>query len=140
MKQSKIKLIGTAAIYLILMLGIAWFSAMKNEESIKDKSKIAFLTAIKQEKELFIPQVIINFNPSSANRIPVEEKIDWSAQFYLAMEDSCRHRFDSIFREEMKKQGIEFESEEDLHESEPVQKIDPRLAVLSKLLNDTQDN
>ncbi len=42
--------------------------------------------------------------------------------------------------EEMKKQGIEFESEEDLHESEPVQKIDPRLAVLSKLLNDTQDN
>ena len=85
MKQSKIKLIGTAAIYLILMLGIAWFSAMKNEESIKDKSKIAFLTAIKQEKELFIPQVIINFNPSSTNRIPVEEKIDWSAQFYLAM-------------------------------------------------------
>ena len=106
MKQSKIKLIGTAAIYLILMLGIAWFSAMKNEESIKDKSKIAFLTAIKQEKELFIPQVIINFNPSSTNRIPVEEKIDWSAQFYLAMEDSCRHRFDSIFREEMKKQGL----------------------------------
>ena len=101
MKQSKIKLIGTAAIYLILMLGIAWFSAMKNEESIKDKSKIAFLTAIKQEKELFIPQVIINFNPSSTNRIPVEEKIDWSAQFYLAMEDSCRHRFDSIFREEI---------------------------------------
>ena len=42
--------------------------------------------------------------------------------------------------EEMKKQGIEFESEEDLHESEPVQEIDPRLAVLSKLLNDTQDN
>ena len=42
--------------------------------------------------------------------------------------------------EEMKNQGIEFESEEDLHESEPVQKIDPRLAVLSKLLNDTQDN
>lgn len=29
-----------------------------------------------------------------------------SAQFYLAMEDSCRHRFDSIFREEMKKQGL----------------------------------
>ena len=42
--------------------------------------------------------------------------------------------------EEMKKKGIEFETEEDLHESEPVQKIDPRLAVLSKLLNDTQDN
>ena len=38
MKQSKIKLIGTAAIYLILMLGIAWFSAMKNEERIKEKN------------------------------------------------------------------------------------------------------
>ena len=41
--------------------------------------------------------------------------------------------------EEMKKQGIEFETEEDLHESEPEVKVDPRLAVLSKLLNDTQD-
>ena len=42
--------------------------------------------------------------------------------------------------EEMKKKGIEFETEEDLHESEAEPKVDPRLAVLSKLLNDTQDN
>ena len=41
--------------------------------------------------------------------------------------------------EEMKKKGIELETEEDLHESEPEVKVDPRLAVLSKLLNDTQD-
>ena len=40
----------------------------------------------------------------------------------------------------MKKKGIEFETEEDLHESEAEPKVDPRLAVLSKLLNDTQDN
>ena len=40
---------------------------------------------------------------------------------------------------EMKKKGIDFETEEDLHESEPEVKVDPRLAVLSKLLNDTQD-
>ena len=42
--------------------------------------------------------------------------------------------------EEMKKKGIEFETEEDLQESEAAPKVDPRLAVLSKLLNDTQDN
>lgn len=42
--------------------------------------------------------------------------------------------------EQLKKQGIEFETEEDLHESESEPKVDPRLAVLSKLLNDTQDN
>ena len=41
--------------------------------------------------------------------------------------------------EEMKKQGIEFETEEDLHESEPEVKVDPRLAVFPKWQNDTQD-
>ena len=43
--------------------------------------------------------------------------------------------------EELKKQGIEFESEEDFQESATeTQKVDPRLAVLSKLLNDTQND
>ncbi|HAX72808.1 MAG TPA: hypothetical protein DCY20_04735 [Firmicutes bacterium] len=45
--------------------------------------------------------------------------------------------------DEMKKRGIELESEEDLDASAPEETaapIDPRLAVLSKLLNDTQDN
>ena len=42
--------------------------------------------------------------------------------------------------DELKKQGIELESEDDLHESKSeVPKVDPRLAVLSKLLNDTQE-
>jgi len=42
--------------------------------------------------------------------------------------------------EELKKQGIELESEDDLHESiDDKPKVDPRLAVLSKLLNDTQE-
>ena len=31
-------------------------------------------------------------------------------------------------------------TEEDFEESEAAPKVDPRLAVLSKLLNDTQDN
>lgn len=41
--------------------------------------------------------------------------------------------------EELKNQGIELESEDDLHESAKAPKVDPRLAVLSKLLNDTQE-
>jgi len=42
--------------------------------------------------------------------------------------------------EKLKKQGIELESEEDFHESTTKpKKVDPRLAVLSKLLDDTQD-
>jgi len=43
--------------------------------------------------------------------------------------------------EELKKQGIEIESEEDLKESTTeAQKVDPRLAALSKLLKDTQND
>ena len=53
MKQSKIKLIGTATICLILMLGKAWFSAMKNEESIKAKSKIGLHKVSKNDFFLF---------------------------------------------------------------------------------------
>lgn len=105
MKQNKKQLIGLVIIYLILMLGIALLSAMINKESIKNKSNIAFLTAIKQEKALFIQRIIINLN-SSTSTIPVEERIDWGSQSFLIMEDSCRHRLDSIFREEVKNQGL----------------------------------
>ena len=43
--------------------------------------------------------------------------------------------------DEMKKRGLEIESEDEFEEAsaEPKQKIDPRLAVLSKLLEDTDN-
>jgi len=43
--------------------------------------------------------------------------------------------------EELKKQGIELETEEDLRQEEVAEApVDPRLAVLSKLLGDKQDD
>ena len=105
MKLNRIKLIGAVVIYLILMLGITLFSAMISKESIKNKSDIAFLTAIKREKALFRQDAFINLN-SSTSTIPVEERIDWAAQLFLTVEDSCRHRLDSIFREEIKNRGM----------------------------------
>lgn len=107
MKKNSIRLIGLTIVYLTLIFSIACFSVMKNKENISDKSQIAFLAAIDKERKEFITNITIKYeSKDSPDSVSANDKIDWSAQLFLTMEDSCRHRLDSIFREEIKGQGM----------------------------------
>ncbi|MFR3187615.1 MAG: hypothetical protein ACLTOV_06335 [Phocaeicola sp.] len=111
MKKQKIKIIGLTIIYMFFMLGIAFYATMINKRSIKDRSNIAFISAIEKEKKSLISKVYIKYDPKySPDSISAGEKIDWATQTILTMEDSCRHRLDSIFCEEIKKQGLNLTS------------------------------
>ena len=107
MKKNSIRLIGLTVTYLIFILSIVCSSVMKNKENISDKSKIAFLSAIDKETKNFITQITFEYDSKySPNSVSADDKMDWVYQFFLIMEDSCRHRLDSIFREEVKRQGF----------------------------------
>lgn len=107
MKKNSIRLIGLTVTYLIFILSIVCSSIMKNKENISDKSKIAFLSAIDKETKNFITQITFEYDSKySPNSVSADDKMDWVYQFFLIMEDSCRHRLDSIFREEVKRQGF----------------------------------
>ena len=107
MKKNSIRLIGLTIVYLIFISGIICFSVMRNKENISDKSKIAFLTAIEKERKSSISSIAFNYNSRhSSNSVSANDKIEWAIQSFLIMGDSCRHRLDSIFREEVKSQGL----------------------------------
>lgn len=107
MKKNRIKLIGLIITYLTFILCTVCSSVMKNKENISDKSKIAFLSAIDKERKKFISKITFEYDSKySPNSVSADDKIDWVYQFFLIMEDSCRHRLDSIFREEVKSQGL----------------------------------
>lgn len=106
MKKYSIKSILTI-VYLIFMFSIALSLTMRNKEIIRDKSEIAFLTAIDKEKKSFISDFIFKYKSEhSPNSVSADDKINWAAQTFLTMEDSCRHKLDSIFREEIINQGL----------------------------------
>lgn len=72
---------------------------------------MAFISAIEKERELFISKFNIKYNPNySPDSVSVNEKIDWTSQAYLIMQDSCRHRLDSIFKIEIISHGLNLRS------------------------------
>lgn len=111
MKKYNIKIIGLIIIYMLFMLVIVSYSIMKNKGNIRDKSNIAFISAIEKERESFIPSCNIRYNPKySPDSVSVSEKINWTSQAYLIMQDSCRYRLDSIFRKEILNHGLNLKS------------------------------
>lgn len=92
------------------MLGIAFYATMINKRSIKDRSNIAFISAIEKEKNHLSPRSTSNMILNTHLIQFQQGKIDWATQTILTMEDSCRHRLDSIFCEEIKKQGLNLTS------------------------------
>lgn len=93
------------------MVVIVSYSIMKNKGNIRDKSNIAFISAIEKERESFISNFNIRYNPKySPDSVSASEKIDWTSQAYLIMQDSCRHRLDSIFRKEIENHGLNLKS------------------------------
>ena len=111
MKKNNIKIIGLIILYMFFMLAIAFYSIMKNKGNIRDKSNIAFISAIEKERESFISNFNIRYNPKySPDSVSASEKIDWTSQAYLIMQDSCRHKLDSIFRKEIANHGLNLKS------------------------------
>lgn len=109
--MNSIKTVGLGIIYMALISCIILFSVTRKKENIIQKSQIAFYTAIGKEKKLFIQKVFINFDSKySPDTIPASDKIEWANQLYLTMEDSCRHRLDSLFNEEMARQGLNLQT------------------------------
>lgn len=93
------------------MLFIVSYSIVKNKRDIRDKSNIAFISAIEKERESFITNFNIRYNHEySPDSVSVSEKIDWTLQAYLIMKDSCRYRLDSIFRKEIINHGLNLRS------------------------------
>ena len=65
------------------MVVIASYSIMKNKGNIRDKSNIAFISAIEKERESFISNFNIRYNPKySPDSVSASEKIDWTSQAY----------------------------------------------------------
>ena len=111
MEMNSIKTVGLGIIYMALISCIILFSVIRKKENIIQKSQIAFYTAIGKEKKLFIQKVFINFDSQySPDTIPASDKIEWANQLYLTMEDSCRHRLDSLFNDEMARQGLNLQT------------------------------
>lgn len=111
MKKYSIKIIGLIIIYILFMLVIVSYSIVKNKRDIRDKSNIAFISAIEKERESFITNFNIRYNHEySPDSVSVSEKIDWTLQAYLIMKDSCRYKLDSIFRKEIINHGLNLRS------------------------------
>ena len=110
MKKFSIK-IKELILYILFILVIVSYSIMTNKRNIRDNSNMAFISAIEKERELFISKFNIKYNPNySPDSVSVNEKIDWTSQAYLIMQDSCRHRLDSIFKIEIISHGLNLRS------------------------------
>ena len=84
MKKNNIKITGLIIFYMFFMVVIASYSIMKNKGNIRDKSNIAFISAIEKERESFISNFNIRYNPKySPDSVSASEKIDWTSQAYL---------------------------------------------------------
>ena len=97
-------------VWTILLFGPGYFSYIERQKQMPIKAKIAFTKAIVEEKNLFIHLFLCDYDARrSKNTIPGNEKIEWANQSYLTMEDSCRHRLDSLFRLQLKKEDVPVE-------------------------------
>lgn len=63
MKKNNIKITELIIFYMFFMVVIASYSIMKNKGNIRDKSNIAFISAIEKERESFISNFNIRYNP-----------------------------------------------------------------------------
>lgn len=94
-------------VWTILLFGPGYFLYVERQKQMPIKAKNAFVKAIVEEKNLFINRVIYDYDARrSKNKISGNEKIEWANQSFLTLEDSCRHRLDSLFRLQLKKEGI----------------------------------
>ena len=96
MKSKKIGLI--YAFWTLLWLGIGYMEFVDWQEDIQMRVRIAFDTAMKEEKKLQIKKMAWNFDVErSPNDISGEEKREWLEQFFLTSKDPNRHLLDSLF-------------------------------------------
>lgn len=80
---------------------------LEHKKTILKEANIAFIEAIRKEKEQSIKIVSFQYDfRLSPNSIPGEEKKNWSDQMYLTIEDPNRHCLDSIFYAELVKRNI----------------------------------
>ena len=93
--------------WTILLFGLIGCLYVERQKQMPMTVKSVFTKAIVEEKNLFIDRIVSDYDiRRSKDAIPGNEKREWSDQSYLTMEDANRHRLDSLFRLELKKEGI----------------------------------
>ena len=93
--------------WTVLLFGLGCFLYMERQKQIPIKAKSAFAKAVVEEKNLFIDRILSDYDVHrSKDTIPGNEKREWADQSFLTLEDVNRHRLDSLFRLELRREEV----------------------------------